>query len=672
MRQPLEIPPGIVSDDTTFAAAGRWADGSNVRFWEGLPQTIGGWESLTSTLLTGVCRNAFPWTDNDAVLNVAFGTHSALQVWMGGAVYDVTPTLARPAIVLLDALAVTDGSTTVTVTHPGHGMATGASVVVAVTESVGRITIAGTFTITKVDDNSYTFTNGAAADTVKTLGTDPFATTSGSPLVVVTETAHNIATGTSVTFAGASAVGGLTISGAYAITVIDANSYRINAGSNASSTASGGGAAVTATVPGAGGGNVTITPQEAFAAGAIDGTGGAGFGTGTYSTGTYSSPSTADYFPRTWSLAAYGENLIANPRGGAIYAWTNDTATVAAPLKNAPRQVTAALVSTKDQVFALGCNEEASGVFNPLCIRHSSIRNNTEWNTATNTTAREYVLPGGGRIVSGRLAGEYLLVWTSHTLFLGRYVGQIGQVWKFDRVGEKCGLIGPNAAVVVGQTAYWLGTDLQFYSYTLGGAVTPVPCPIRADMADNITASQADKIVASSVSKFNEIRFDYPDARDGYENSRYVAMSLSGLGWFRGQMARTAFVDAGPSPEPIGVTYDGAVYWHERGASADGAALSWFIETADQYLSPEFTMISRGIWPDFKAQVGPVYVTLTSRLKPQGEERTQGPVGMAVGDAKADLRLSGRLFKVKFSGASVPSYVRIGKPVFDLEQGGLR
>lgn len=672
-RIPLEIPPGMVSDDTTFAAAGRWADGSNVRFWENYPQVVGGWESLMETALTGVCRNVFPWTDRQAVLNVAFGTHGALQVWKGGGAYDITPTLAKPAAILADPFAVTDGSAVVTITQAGHGLIVGESVTISGAVAVGRVTIAGTFAITPVDVNSYTITNGAPADTVKTLGSDPLTTLSGSPVVTVAETAHNIVDGTTINISGATAVGGITPAGAFAITVIDANSYSFRFTSNASSTATGGGAAVVVTVPATGGGSVVKSaPQTALAVGSIDGTGGAGFGTGSFSTGTFSSPSTADYFPRTWSLSAWGENLIATPRNGAIYAWSNDTATIAAPLLNSPQQVTASIVSTKDQVFALGCNEEASGLFNPLCIRHSSIRNDTEWNTANNTTAREYVLPGGGRIVAGRLAGEYLLVWTSHSLFLGRYIGQVGQVWRFDRVGDKCGLIGPNAVVVVGQTAYWLGVDLQFHQYSLGGAVSPLDCPIRADMADNITASQADKIAASSISKFNEIRFDYPDARDGFENSRYLSLSLNGQGWHRGQMARTAFVDAGPSVDPIGVTFDGMAYWHERGASADGSSLSWFIKTADQYLDPNYTMVTECVWPDLKNQIGPVYVTLESRLKPQDTSRTQGPVAMAFGDSKADLRLSGRLFNITFSGSSAPSSVRIGKPVFDATRAGKR
>ena len=37
----LDLPPGINSDDTTFAAAGRWVDGNNVRFRGGKPEAIG-------------------------------------------------------------------------------------------------------------------------------------------------------------------------------------------------------------------------------------------------------------------------------------------------------------------------------------------------------------------------------------------------------------------------------------------------------------------------------------------------------------------------------------------------------------------------------------------------------------------------------------------------------
>ena len=508
MKIPFELPPGLNGDDTTFAASGRWADGSNVRFRLGQPEVIGGWERLLSDPLAGVCRGVFPWTDNAGVLNISFGTHSKLQLWRGGALFDVTPTTG-------------------------------------------------------------------------------------------------------------------------------------------------------------------------FTVGAIDGAGSAGFGTGGFGVGGFGLPSVSDYFPLTWSFGAWGQQLLACPRNQTIFAWTNDTAQRAQPLANAPANVTHMLVAPLNggyQVFALGCNEEVSGTFNPLCVRHSSVRNNAQWSTsASGSTAREYILTGGGRIVAGRMCGPGLLVWTGDALFLGTFVGALNQPWRFDRVGRNCGLLGPNSVVVVGQAAFWVSPDRQFYRYALGGQPEPIACPIRRDFAEELAASQGDKVVASSNAEFSEVRFDYPDRRDGFENSRYLALALSGQdagAWHRGQMARTAFVDAGPPAYPIGVTYDGSVFLHEKGRSADGGSFSWFIESADNYLDPEATMLVRGLWPDFRDQVGPVTVSVAGRFHPQDANATTAVASMAPGDAKADLLISARLFRLRFAGESAPTGCRIGKPTFDATFGG--
>lgn len=674
MRVPLNFRPGLNSDDTTYAATGAWADSNNVRFYMNRPQTVGGWESLTTSLLSGVCRMAFPWTDNLAGLNVGLGTHSKLQVWSGGALADITPLLAAPPFTLkVDAAIVTNGSPLVTVTHVEHGLAEGEQVVVSGGASVGRIGLAGAYLANVTGANTFTLTAASNATLSKTLANNSLAVENGKPIVTVTEVGHNVADGTSVTVSGAAAIGGITPNGTFLVTWIDADRYRFTFTSNATSTvAAGGGAAVVVVVPASGGGGLKVAPQRPFLPGSVDGTGGAGFGTGTYSTGGYSEPSTTDYFPRTWAMAAWGQQLVASPRGGTVHVWESDTAVRAKPLDNAPARVTHMLVAPQDQIFALGCNEEVSGVFNPLCIRHSAVRKNTEWSTGGNTTAREYVLPGGGRIVAGRVIGPYLLIWTSHGLFLGTFVGSLQQVWRFDRIADKCGLIGPNAAVVVNQAAYWLGVDGQFYRYGLGGGVEPISCAIRDDLFNNLTPAQADKIVASSNSRFSEVRWDYPDVRDGVENSRYVALSTIGQGWFRGKMARSAFADAGPSQDPIGVTPKGNVYWHERGNTADGQAFEWSIETADQYIGEEQTALLLGLWPDMKNQIGPVNVTAISRLKPQGDENIKGPFAMAVGEDKVDFRCSGRLFRLRFTGGSVPTFARIGQIAVNLAAAGKR
>jgi hypothetical protein len=601
LRTTLTLPPGLHGDDTTFAAKGRWGDGSNVRFRLGLPEVIGGWESLMSDLLTGVCRLAFPWKDNSEILNIGFGTHSKLQVWKSGALADITP--YGPPV---------------------------------------------------------------------RLGANPLASTNASGTVVVTHTAHGYTTADSLKIYGAAAFNGLAaanIAGTFSITVINANSYSFVAGAadTASATGSGGGA------------DVVVTLQEELPEGATDGTGSVGYGTGAYGAGPYGTTSaTTEYYPRTWSGDAWGEYGLFSPRNGGLYEWQNDTAARAVAVDGAPTQITYMLVAPLDggyQVFALGTEEEVSGEFNGMCIRHSSIRNNTQWSTtASGSTAREYILTGGGRIVAGRMVGPYMLVWTDKALFLGTFVGSILQPWRFSQVARNCGLIGPNAAVVVGQTAFWMSPDRQFYSYGLGGQPSPIECSIRSDVADNLAASQGDKVVASSNAEYGEIRFDYPDNRDGYENSRYVALCLNGTdagAWHKGIMARTAFVDAGPTAYPLGVTYAGNVFYHEKGRSADGSSFAWFIETAGANIDPDRRLLIKGIWPDFKDQAGAVNVTVTARENPQDTGHTATATAMAPGDLKADILVSGRIFNVRFAGEGVPTACRIGRPVLETAPLGM-
>jgi len=502
---PFVPPPGLVSNDTTFDAPGRWWDASMVRFYQGSWQTVGGWERLTTDTISGACRAVFGWSDGAAVLNIAFGTHQALQVWQGGLL-------------------------------------------------------------------------------------------------------------------------------------------------------------------------ATITPAVGFTPGAVDGTGGAGYGTGVYGMGTYSSPSTADYFPLTWSLGAFGSWLIANPRNQGIFRWENVLATPAALLPNAPARVTYTLCLPQRQIMALGCNEEVSGTFNPLCIRWSDIEDPENWTTATNNNAGEYILEGGGRIVCGRVIGDYVFIWTDVAVYLGTFVGSPDQTWSFNKIGDHMGSISPGGPVISSQTAMWISPDAQFWSCTLGGVPQIVDCPIRDDFKENIALGQSDKIVGSTVSPFSEVVWFYPDGRDGLENSRELRISPEG--WCRGRMARLAFMDTGPAAYPVGVDYNGATgnaYWHEKGSSADGGMIAGWIESTDFYWDEaQGQMGVNGVWPDFLNQAGQIWLTLKTRRRPQSTERVHGPWTLSPGQEQRSFRASGRIFRVRYEFNSVPAFVRYGRHEFDVSPLGGR
>jgi hypothetical protein len=80
-----------------------------------------------------------------------------------------------------------------------------------------------------------------------TINTNPFAITTGSKLVTVTDTAHLITTGTYVTFSGATGTDYLVFNAEYEIIAVPtANTYQIILATAATATGSGGGAVVSA------------------------------------------------------------------------------------------------------------------------------------------------------------------------------------------------------------------------------------------------------------------------------------------------------------------------------------------------------------------------------------------------------------------------------------------
>lgn len=409
-----------------------------------------------------------------------------------------------------------------------------------------------------------------------------------------------------------------------------------------------------------------ITPT-AFVAGAEDGAGGPGYSAGGYGMGGYGQSSLDDYFPLTWSLAKWGENLVASPRNQTIFVWQNNPANKATAISNAPDNVTFMLVTPERQILALGCNEEISGDFNPLCIRGCDLENYNNWTTAANNNAFEHILEGSGRIVAGAIISSYVIVWTDNAVFLGEFVGETEQAYRFDRVADNCGLVGPNAFKVINQTAFWITPDLQVYAWTLGATPQLAGCRIRRGFAENVAIGQFEKIAATSIGQYGEVWWFYPDQRDGLECSRYIGLNTLDGAWFCGQMARTACVDSGPVQYPVFVTPDGTAYWHENGQTADGAPLEWRIRSADQYIDDASRVVMvRGVWPDFEAQKGAVSLSITTRQWPQSPlKHVKGPYPLTVNKRKADFRATGRIACMEFSGRSSPAFVRIGQPVWD-------
>ena len=134
----------------------------------------------------------------------------------------------------------------------------------------------------------------------------PFATVSGSTTVTVTDAAGGYSDGGFVTFTGATAVGGLTISGEFKLSFSSGTTYTITAASAASSSASGGGTVYAVY-------QVSVGPSIVSVL--------TGWGASTWGSGAWGTGATSAEALRIWNQANFGEDLIYGPRGAPLYYW---------------------------------------------------------------------------------------------------------------------------------------------------------------------------------------------------------------------------------------------------------------------------------------------------------------------------------------------------------------
>ncbi|MGE0717201.1 MAG: hypothetical protein AB7P02_17285 [Alphaproteobacteria bacterium] len=97
-RAPLTFPAGLSRNATEYATRGRWWDGDKVRFRNGFPQSIGGWEDAgvngTPATLDGVARSMLAFRSATEVAKyMAIGTHKKLYAYNDDVLTDITPAL---------------------------------------------------------------------------------------------------------------------------------------------------------------------------------------------------------------------------------------------------------------------------------------------------------------------------------------------------------------------------------------------------------------------------------------------------------------------------------------------------------------------------------------------------------------------------------------------------
>jgi hypothetical protein len=677
--QKLQFRPGLNREGTDYANEGGWYDGDKIRFRSGFPEKIGGWTQVSNNTFNGVARSIWIWSSGDAGIGnsyIGVGTNTQYYIFFGGVYNDVTPIVETN--ILTNPFTTVSGSTTVTVTDSTYNPSVGDHINFSGATSVGGLLINGeyvatailsgtTYTIQALAPASSSATGGGTVTTeyeypiglnvysigtgwgagpwggvptpiIVNLGANPFATTSGSATITVTQNTHGMSNGTYVAFSGATAVAGIAaavLNTTYIISGVTTNTYNITlaTGLTANATTTGGGSAVVV----------------------IQGSGSQGWGDG-YSSGIGQQL-------RLWSNDNFGADLVIAPRGGPLFYWKDstgvsvrakylsdlaDTTTIftdAATFGSGATSITVTagiapsvypymyisgtnlpagtrvaanyipgattvpinttttgasagnysftyagafvpdltyqVVASSIQQFviAYGANSYEPGnpatAFNPMLVRWSDQANAYQWIPQVTNQSGEFTLTNGSYIMAARTTRQEILVWTDSCLYSQQYLGS-PYVWGFQVLMDNISVMSPNSMITVNNVTYWMGRD-RFYMYS--GRVEVLPCSLRQYIFNDLNNDQAYQVFAGSNEAYNEVWWYYvSQSSSNTIVDKYVIYNYLDRVWYYGNLNRSAWIQSGTQPFPVAADYNGRLLYHENGTDDQATSATLPIE----------------------------------------------------------------------------------------------
>ena len=632
--QKLQFRPGVNRENTSYSNEGGYYASNKIRFRSGQPEKIGGWAADTGATVSalkpptgtlwGVARGLWNWLNLAGYNLLAIGTNLKYYIQNGpnGLVYDVTPlrftTGAGEA-----TFAATTGSPIITVTDIAHGAQAGDFVTYTGAASLGgNITatiLNAEFQITAyISSNQYTITasvNAAAGDTGD-----------GGASVVA---AYQITTGVDIYSLnvgwGAGTWGGI---------VFGTGSNQLNGAINNAVTT----ITVDSTTAFTAAGNILIDSENISYTsksstqflGCTRGLSGTGSGAAaahadnaivtqsTTFTGWGSPAATGIGIQlRLWSQSNFGEDLVFNPRGGALYYWANAASastfnrgqylgpSVTITTKSGsittdsscPTVANFVMVSDASRfVLAFGVNDYGSAIQDPLLIRWSDQESFATWIPAVTNQAGSYRLSHGSQIVTAMQTRQEILVLTDSAIYSMQYLGP-PYVWSFQIMGDNISIAGPNAIATANNITYWMGTD-KFYMYS--GRVQTLPSTLREYVFNDINLEQAFQFCAGTNEGYSEVWWQYCSANSSVVD-RYVIYNHLENSWYYGDwdnyqsvsQGRTAWLDSSLRSFPMATTYGVAggnsnaqLLYHESGV--DDGTVNPSVPIVAQVTSSDF------------------------------------------------------------------------------------
>ena len=731
MLTKIKFAPGIDKQDTSVGAEGRWVDSDNVRFRYGLPEKVGGWQSLLTDTIVGVARKQHAFVDTDGNRYVAIGTDKFLLLYFEGQLFDITPLQTA----ITGATFTFNGTTTVTLTTSAdHGIAVGDIIRLSATTLPGG-------------------TTGVTTATFNDINFQVLSVPTSTTLTIQAATAGSASSGGSVTITPYEVVGPAAQSygygygiGNYGGTITGVSQTELDGSLNADTAGTGGsGTAVTVdSTTGFDSAGTILVESELITYTSKSSTQFLGITRGTNGTATAGTSngqahstntvvqnatdftgfgsavqaSTVTLEPGLWSLSNFGEVLVATIANGKTFTWNAgaanptgvraSTSTSGFATTNNPTATRVTLISPTTRHLIHFGTEVTIGsptTQDDMLIRFSVDEDINNYTPEATNTAGTQRLQDGTKIMGSLVAKENILVWTDNALYAMKFVGA-PFTFGFEQVGTNCGLIGKNAAIEIDGVAYWMGNN-GFFSFD--GTVNTLPCSVEDFIYDDIDTTKGQQICAGINNLFTEVVWWYPTASSAF-NDRYVVYNygqdnanLPMGNWYTGtntNSIRTTWIDSLVYPKPYATAYNSTAtgtfpviqgetglgqtvfFEHEIGTdqvNPDGSttALTSFVRSFSFSLQPdqaEVFLAMRRFLPNFKVLTGNNQVTLSIKDFPSEDDiqTTLSPFTITSSTTKVDTRARGRYANIKIENTGAGESWRFGTFQVDLQPDGRR
>ena len=726
MLTKIKFAPGIDKQDTAVGAEGRWVDSDNVRFRYGLPEKVGGWQSLLTDTLVGVARKQHAFVDKDGNRYVAIGTDKFLIIYFEGQFFDVSPL----ATAISGATFTFNATTTVTLTtSAAHNISVGDIIRLTGTSLPGGTTGVTTATF---DDTNFQVLSVPTSTTLTIEAATAGSTSSGgsvtiNPFEVVGPAAQSYGYGYGIGNYGGTITGAAqsTLDGALAADTNGNNgsATQIRLASTTGFPATGGTIAVGSeliTYTAVSGAELTgITRAQKGTTSAIH-SDGATVTNATEFTGWGDAvdAGTITLEPGLWSLSNFGDVLVATIANGKTFTWDSSiaarlstrasTSTSGFATTNNPTATRTTLISPTTRHLIHFGTETTIGTpstQDDMFVRFSEDENINAYTPEATNTAGTQRLQDGTKIMGALVAKENILVWTDNALYTMKFVGA-PFTFGFEQVGTNCGLIGKNAAIEIDGVAYWMGNN-GFFSFD--GTVNTLPCSVEDYVYDDVDTTKGQQVNAGINNLFTEVIWWYPTAGSEF-NNRYVVFNYGETGqatpmgnWYTGtntNSIRTTWIDSLVYPKPYATAFKDSntgtfpvisgetglgqsiLFEHESGTdqvNPDGSVttLTSFIQSFSFSLQKdqaEVFLALRRFLPNFKVLTGNNQVTLSIKDFPAQDdiETALSPFIINSSTLKVDTRARGRYANIKIENTGVGESWRFGTFQVDIQPDGRR